>query len=91
MKDKKINEPQPSKSEKKRQSIKQQKLGEDLIKFSKEELNKLNLPAALAEAIEAYKSMKDNEAKRRQRQFIGKLMRSLETETILTIEERLNF
>jgi ribosome-associated protein len=65
----------------KRESTEIQKLGEDLLTLRAELLIRLNLPDKLIEAIAEAKRISNFEGKRRQMQFIGKLMRKLEPET----------
>ncbi len=55
-----------------------QKLGVRLLALSPEELARLELPEELAEALLLAKRLK-REAQRRQLQFIGRLMRSIDT------------
>lgn len=64
----------------KRESTEIQKLGEDLLTLRAELLNRLQLPEKLVEAIAESKRITNFEGKRRQMQFIGKLMRKLEPE-----------
>ena len=64
----------------KRESTEIQKLGEDLLTLRTELLNRLQLPEKLVEAIAESKRITNFEGKRRQMQFIGKLMRKLEPE-----------
>lgn len=56
-----------------------QKLGLRLAELPDSRLEKLDLPAELLEAIRLYRRLTKRGALRRQRQFIGVLMRSLET------------
>lgn len=77
-----IDEDYKSKSAKKRDSIALQKLGEELVDFSREERASLGLSEELLEALTLYDKLTDKEAKRRQRQFIGKLMREVDAEAI---------
>lgn len=73
----------PSKSELKRESEKQQALGEALIALKPTELAKVPLDEELADAIElAHRLQGKREALRRQRQFLGRLMRSRDLEPI---------
>ncbi|MDH4479800.1 MAG: ribosome biogenesis factor YjgA [Rhodoferax sp.] len=65
----------------KRESTEIQKLGEDLLTLRTELLTRLALPEKLVEAIAEAKRISNFEGKRRQMQFIGKLMRKLEPET----------
>lgn len=64
----------------KRESTEVQKLGEDLLTLRTELLMRLDLPEKLVEAIAESKRITNFEGKRRQMQFIGKLMRKLEPE-----------
>ena len=62
----------------KRESTELQKLGEDLLTLRAELMNRLQLPDKLVEAVAEAKRITNFEGKRRQMQFIGKLMRKLE-------------
>lgn len=73
---------QPSRSAKKRESIALQKLGEELTELPSTERDALNLPAELASALCELDAIKDKEARRRQRQFIGKIMRTVDAGAI---------
>lgn len=59
-----------------------QGLGEELVDLSRERLVELALPEALLEAVLDAQRIKSHEGRRRQMQFIGKLMRSVEVEPI---------
>jgi len=72
----------PSKSELKRQMLSRQKLGEKLTQLNKQQLSTIPLDTTLVEAITDYQRFRHNEAKRRQMQFIGKLMRNVDVEVI---------
>jgi ribosome-associated protein len=65
----------PSRSEKKRRSLALQELGEALTRLAPQEVRELNLPPDLAEALALYARIRDREGRRRQLQFIGRLMR----------------
>ena len=81
----------PSRSAKKREALALQKLGEQLAALSPEERGELNLPAELAEALRHYDEISDREGKRRQRQYIGRVMRETETGMIEeALEKRRN-
>jgi ribosome-associated protein len=71
-----------SKSQLKREAEALQEIGEQLIAMSAHELDSLPLPDGLASAIEAARQMKKG-ALKRQRQYIGKLMRELDPEPII--------
>ena len=71
-----------SKTQIKKEAEERQKLGERLIKLSKAQLRHMRLPDDLREALIAAQSIKSNIAGRRQRQFIGALMRNVDPEPI---------
>ncbi len=66
----------PSKSQRKRDSDALQDLGKELIALSKERLAKITMSESLRDAVREAQRLSSNEAKRRQLQYIGKLMRS---------------
>jgi len=70
----------PSKTRRKEESHELQALGEALLEFSDAQLATLGLGEPLVEAIAAARRMRSHEAKRRQMQLIGKLMRSADVE-----------
>jgi len=72
----------PSKSARKRQSTELQLLGESLIELSPGELDELNLPEKLRDAVDIAKRISANGGLYRQKQFIGKLMRKIDVEPI---------
>lgn len=72
----------PSRSAKKRESLAQQALGEELSRLSPQEVQALDLPSDLAEALALYARLRDHEGRRRQMQFIGRLMREADTAPI---------
>lgn len=55
-----------------------QKIGESLVKLTEEQLGRIALPDNLLEAVLHAKSLHSNEAKRRQMQYIGKIMREID-------------
>jgi ribosome-associated protein len=65
----------PSKSELKRQMLGLQELGEELINLPDGRLAAVDIPDRLREAIAEFKRTRSHEGRRRQLQFIGKLMR----------------
>ncbi|MEW5769549.1 MAG: ribosome biogenesis factor YjgA [Pseudomonadota bacterium] len=72
----------PSKSQRKRDANALQDMGRELVKLSRERLEKFDLPDALrAEVLEA-KRITSHGAIRRQMQLIGKLMRDVDAEHI---------
>ena len=72
----------PSRSQLKRESEALQALGEELIELSVDTLKKFHLPDDLKVALLDAKKITANGAIRRQRQYIGKLMRSVDVEPI---------
>jgi ribosome-associated protein len=72
----------PSKSARKREYSALQELGEQLIALSDEQLGSIELDERLREAVVAARSIKSHGALRRQRQYIGKLMRQANPEPI---------
>lgn len=72
----------PSRSAKKRASTALQELGEELARVKPADRQKLNLPPDLSEALEMLDRITDREARRRQKQFIGKIMRGVDAEAI---------
>ena len=72
----------PSKSQRKREMTALQDLGESLLRLTAAELARLDLPEALREAIGEMARMGSHEARRRHRQYIGKLMRQVDAEPL---------
>ncbi|THB67564.1 MAG: DUF615 domain-containing protein [Gammaproteobacteria bacterium] len=73
-----------SKSQMKREAHYLQELGEKLIGMSKSELKKIPLPDNLKEAIDlAVKIESKRGALKRQKQYIGKIMRAIDPEPII--------
>jgi ribosome-associated protein len=81
------DEPQkPTKSENKREMHALQKLGESLLTLNARQLEALNLPPDLLKAIVQDKNIPGGKAKRRHHQFIGRLMRQVDEETLTRIK-----
>jgi ribosome-associated protein len=59
-----------------------QKMGETLVEMPQSQLDKISLPGELMEAIMVARQLKSREAKRRQLQLVGKLMRHVEVAPI---------
>ena len=70
----------PSKTRRKQQSHDLQSLGESLLELADDHLASLGLEESLVDAIRAARRIKSHEARRRQMQLIGKLMRSADVE-----------
>lgn len=84
-----MDETKPSKSARKREYHALQKLGEELISLRDSELQSMPLDEDLREAVLEARRMKAHGALKRQKQYIGKLMRHLDPEPIRTALERL--
>ncbi len=81
----------PSKTRLKAEADEKQVLGEALLTLRADLMARLDLPAKLLDAIAEAKRISSFEGKRRQMQFIGKLMRPLDAEPIrAAINEQLN-
>ena len=72
----------PSKSQVKRECQHLIDLGEEILKLKKEEILSLDLPDELEGAVTTALKIKSRSGLKRQRQYIGKLLRSLEIEDI---------
>lgn len=72
----------PSKSQRKREMHALQDLGQALLGLPAKQLAKLELPDALRLALAEAKQITAREAKRRQMQYIGKLMRGVDPQPL---------
>lgn len=79
-----------SKTDLKRESAELQALGEDLLTLRAGLFDKLDLSDKLKDAVEDAKRITNFEGKRRQMQFIGKLMRGLDPSAIDAIRAALD-
>ncbi len=77
----------PSKSQRKRDMTELQQLGVRLVACRPDQLARLNLPESLREAILAAQRIHAHEGRRRQLQYIGRLMRQADAEAIRTAYE----
>jgi len=73
----------PSKTKIKKQMHELRDLGKELTELGKDQLAQLDLPENLRDAIREMKSINKFGAQRRQMQYIGKLMREVDTAPIL--------
>lgn len=80
----------PSRTERKHESTELQKLGEDLLTLRSDLMTRLALPDKLQDAIQEARRITNFEGKRRQMQFIGKLMRQLEPELLDQVRSTLS-
>ncbi|MFL6695162.1 MAG: ribosome biogenesis factor YjgA [Ramlibacter sp.] len=78
-----------SRTELKRESTELQKLGEQLIQLRKGLFERLELPERLVDALAEADRITNFEGKRRQMQYVGKLMRGLEDEQLTAIRAAL--
>lgn len=76
-----------SKTQRKQECDSMKELGEKLITLNKEELSHIHMDDELRRAIEEAQRMTSNGALKRQKQYIGKVLRSLNDETL---DEQLN-
>ncbi|WP_321033245.1 ribosome biogenesis factor YjgA [Burkholderia pyrrocinia] len=67
----------PSKSQLKREMHALQELGQALVDLPKDALKRMPMPEALADAVREARRITDHEGKRRQLQYVGRVMRSL--------------
>lgn len=78
-----------SRSQRKRDAHAVHDLGVKLTTLAPTQLAKLDLPDSLLEAINEFKRIKTNGAKRRQLQFIAKQMRELDCSIIETALQKI--
>jgi ribosome-associated protein len=79
----------PSRTARKNASEELQKVGEALTTLRSERLARLDLPEQLRDAIAEAKRLSNFGAKRRQLQFIGKLMRRLDPDVLESVHAAL--
>lgn len=84
-----MDELKPSKSARKREYIALQKLGEELITLKRSDIDSLPLEDNLRDAILEAQQIKSHGALRRQKQYIGKLMRFVHLEPLRSEIEKL--
>jgi len=72
----------PSKTKRKKEAMAAQRLGEALVVLSAQQLDKMGIPEELHEAIVAVRQMHQRGARRRQMQYIGALMRTIDISLI---------
>ena len=78
-----------SKSDLKRESTELQRIGAALLTLRADLMEGLSLPEKLADALAQARRITNFEGKRRQMQFIGKLMRGLDPETVQAARDAL--
>lgn len=72
----------PSKTQLKQQMLELQQLGQALAELPSERLKGIDLPDRLLEAIVEFKRTRSHEGRRRQMQYVGKLMRGVDPEPL---------
>ncbi|HUX72982.1 MAG TPA: ribosome biogenesis factor YjgA [Steroidobacteraceae bacterium] len=73
----------PSKSLRKRQADSLQELGVELAALADQEINGLDLPENLVAALLALRRLPSHGAQLRQRQYIGRLMRTIDPDPVI--------
>ncbi|GAA5097525.1 ribosome biogenesis factor YjgA [Wohlfahrtiimonas larvae] len=81
----------PSKSQLKREADAKQALGTTLIQLSKNDLESLDLPDTLLDAVLLAQEMRNDSSLKRQKQLIGKLMRQFDDEDYARLAKRLEY
>lgn len=77
-----VPEEEVSRSQRKRESTAMQKLGERLTRIGEARLRTLDLPPNLMAAVLEWHGLPTHEARRRQLQFIGRLMREADVDAV---------
>ncbi|MCM5680276.1 DUF615 domain-containing protein [Schlegelella sp. S2-27] len=72
----------PSKTQLKKEMHELQSLGEALVEMPDDRIEKLEIPESLRDALREYRRTRSHEGRRRQMQYIGKLMRRVDPEPI---------
>lgn len=73
-----------SKTRRKREMLELQALGATLAALPEAQLERIALPEELREAVVEARRIRSHEAKRRQMQYVGRLMREVDSEPIRT-------
>ena len=76
----------PSKSQLKREMTALQKLGAELVEEARDRVKRIPMPEDVRDAILECQLIKDHEGRRRQLQYVGKKMRSLNEEEVAVIQ-----
>ena len=80
----------PSKSQLKREMAELQKLGAELVDEPRDRVKRMEMPEDVRDAILECQTITDHEGRRRQLQYVGKKMRTLEPEEIAVIQRTLD-
>jgi ribosome-associated protein len=76
----------PSKSELKRQMNELQKLGEQLVDEPRDRVKRVPMPDEVKDAILTCQTITNHEGRRRQLQYVGKMMRTLSEDEVAVIQ-----
>ncbi|HEY4542603.1 MAG TPA: ribosome biogenesis factor YjgA [Noviherbaspirillum sp.] len=80
----------PSKSQLKREMTALQDLGQELVEQPRDRVKRVPMPEDVRDAILECQKIRDHEGRRRQMQFVGRKMRSLEEEEVDAIRRMLD-
>ncbi|MDO8177272.1 MAG: ribosome biogenesis factor YjgA [Undibacterium sp.] len=80
----------PSKSQLKREMTALQKLGQELIDQPRDRVKRVPMPEDVRDAILECQKIKDHEGRRRQLQFVGKKMRTLDEAEVALIQKTID-
>lgn len=80
----------PSKSEMKRQSDALQKMGETLVEAARDRVKRVPMPEDVRDAILECQQITNHEGRRRQMQFVGKKMRTLDENEVAEIQKAID-
>lgn len=80
----------PSKSQLKREMTALQKLGQELIDQPRDRVKRVPMPEDVKDAILECQLIKDHEGRRRQLQYVGKKMRTLDEEELAVIQRAMD-
>ena len=80
----------PSKSELKRQMADLQKLGEELVNEARDRVKRVPMPEDVRDAILMCQTITNHEGRRRQMQFVGKKMRTLDEAEVAVIQQTID-
>lgn len=80
----------PSKSQLKREMTALQKMGEELVAQPRDRVARTDMPEDIRYAILECQATKSHEGRRRQLQYVGKLMRSLNEEQVAAIQRTID-
>ncbi|MFZ6688414.1 ribosome biogenesis factor YjgA [Undibacterium sp. SXout11W] len=80
----------PSKSELKRQMTALQKLGQELVEQPRDRVKRVPMPEDVRDAILECQQISSHEGRRRQMQYVGKKMRTLDEEEVALIQKTID-